>query len=232
MNLMRDNEVTTDNAILEENTFRPDIGVLKGNTVRSITLHVQSQAIETPRELLFLHEEVKFSLDGCCANGQLFITSISHETCFRKDIPKDGTHKKPLMKAEDDIFQACCKCWFHMVKFHCGKKFEAAVDEWKFNNDLIVKANYFNAGEHFPRDERNNRTVQDRARTCYYQIPWNHSLSELTRDIATEAARKSNFFPTRHGASKCWIPRMILHKEMLDLKTHCMHCARYFAQSR
>ena len=57
------------------------------------------QVIEIPRELLSLHEEVDISLDTCCVNGQLFVTSISHEKCYRTSIPRNGADKKTLMKA-------------------------------------------------------------------------------------------------------------------------------------
>ena len=55
MNLMRDNEVTTEDVELAEKTFRPDIGELKGKVKRSRPLPIQSQAIDMSRGLLSLH---------------------------------------------------------------------------------------------------------------------------------------------------------------------------------
>ena len=69
MNLMRDNEVTTEDAALIEKTFGLDVGGLKGMTTRSKPLPTQSQVIDIPREFSSLHEEADTSLDGVCANG-------------------------------------------------------------------------------------------------------------------------------------------------------------------
>ena len=199
MNLMRDDEVTTDEVSLAEKTFGPEISGLKGNNVRSRTFPMKNQVMDVPRELLSLYEKIEKSLDGCFANGQLLMTSISHKTCYGTAIPSDDADKKNLMKAVDNIFQVCCKCVFHVMKFHCDKQFETAVHEWRVKQYPITKANYCNAGERVPRVERKNRVVQERARTSFYQIPRNHLPRELLWARVAEAARKLNFFPARDG---------------------------------
>ena len=83
---------------------------------------MQSKAIDVPRELLNLNEEVEISLDGLYVNGKFFVTSISHEICHRTSIPTDGAKNKMLMKVVDDMFQVYYKCGLHVVKLHCDKK--------------------------------------------------------------------------------------------------------------
>ena len=96
MNIMRDNEVTTEDSTLAEKTFGPDIGRLKGKTEQSRQFPVQIHVVVIPRELLSLHEEMETSLDGCFVNGQLFITSISCEMHHSMAISKDCVDKKNL----------------------------------------------------------------------------------------------------------------------------------------
>ena len=112
MSLARDNETTTEDVVLTEKTFGSDVGGLKGMTTRSKSSPTQSQEIEIPREWLSLCEETETSLDGLHANGQSFVTCISHQTHHRIAIPTNSTGKVMLMKELDDIFQVYHKCGF------------------------------------------------------------------------------------------------------------------------
>jgi hypothetical protein len=57
--------------------------------------------------------------------------------------------------------------------------------------------NVANPQEHVPRAERNNRVIKERVRSV--------------------------FFPARHGISKYYSPRMIVHHESLDYSKHCKY---------
>ena len=141
MNLMRDNELTTEYITLTEKTFEPDVGGIKGMTTRSKSLPMQSQVIDIPRELLSLQKEVEMSLDGLRVNFQSFVTSISIQTDCRRAIPTNCTGEDIRMKVVDDMFQVYYKCRFHIVKLHCDKQFEPAVDRWRVKQVPIGKAN-------------------------------------------------------------------------------------------
>ena len=66
---------------------------------------MQSQAMQIPRELWSLNEEVGISLDGLYLSSKFLATSISHGMHCRAEIPKDATGKKNLMKAADEVLQ-------------------------------------------------------------------------------------------------------------------------------
>ena len=94
------------------------------------------------------------------------------------------------MKKEDNIFQVCRKCRLHVVKLHCDKKFESAVDEWRVKKKPIAKVNYCNARENALRVERKNRVVQEQAKASCYQMTCKHLIKELLRTMIVEARRK------------------------------------------
>ena len=75
-----------------------------------------------------------------------------------------------------------------MVKLHRDKKFEPAVDKWRVEQNPIVKEIYCGAGEHAPRAERNNRTIQERIMASYHQMPRIHLPRQLVRSVGEEAA--------------------------------------------
>ena len=180
---MRDNKETTEDARLTEKNFVLDIGLLKGVATRSTPFPTQSHGIDITRELLSLHEEVETSLDRLHVSGKFLVTSVSHETCCRTAIPCDVTIKRKLMQTVEDTLQACCKRGCHVVKLHSDKQFEPEVETWRVNQDPIVKVSHFNTGYHAPREEHNNRTIQERGRTACYQFPHNHLPRELVRSM-------------------------------------------------
>ena len=103
--LTRGSVAMTEDVTLSEKTAGPDIGGLKGKTIRSRPSPVQRQVIDIPQELLSLREDVEMPLSRCCANGQMLANSISSENCCREVIPNDGTDEKNLIKAADENFQ-------------------------------------------------------------------------------------------------------------------------------
>eukprot|EP00957_Ditylum_brightwellii_P161374 12287363-Ditylum_brightwellii.AAC.1 len=64
MNLIRNNEVTTEDINLTVKTYGPDVGHIKGKTTRQKLLPVTSNLIEIPDELIRVNEDIKLSIDG------------------------------------------------------------------------------------------------------------------------------------------------------------------------
>eukprot|EP00957_Ditylum_brightwellii_P192835 14682515-Ditylum_brightwellii.AAC.2 len=64
MNLIRNNEVTTKDIDLTEQAFDPDVGAIKGKTMRQRPNPIDNNRIEIPEELISLHEEITISIDG------------------------------------------------------------------------------------------------------------------------------------------------------------------------
>ena len=72
MNLIKDNEVSTEDANLAEKPFGTDIGGIKSKTTRAKPAPVTSQEIETPKELININEKITSSIDQMKKNGVLF----------------------------------------------------------------------------------------------------------------------------------------------------------------
>ena len=83
MNLIRNNEVTTDDINLATRAYGPDIGALKGKTTRSKTTPVTNNKIEIPEELINVQKDVALSIDGSNVNSLDFLTTISHDIYYR-----------------------------------------------------------------------------------------------------------------------------------------------------
>ena len=51
------------------------------------------------------------------------------------------------------------------------------------------------------------------------------------KTLVTEAARKLNFFPNRHGISPHYSPRQIVHRQPLNYKLHCQYSLGSYVQA-
>eukprot|EP00957_Ditylum_brightwellii_P127411 9716093-Ditylum_brightwellii.AAC.1 len=64
MNLIRNNEVTTEDINLAVKTYGPDAGHIKGKTTHQKPLPVLSNLIEIPDKVIQVNEDIKLSIDG------------------------------------------------------------------------------------------------------------------------------------------------------------------------
>ena len=52
----------------------------------------------------------------------------------------------------------------------------------------------------------------------------------MVKILVMESAKKLNFFPAKHGVSKYYSPRMILHQKNLDYAKHCQYAFGTYVQ--
>ena len=83
MNMIKNNKISTENVNLAKKALGPDIGSLKGKTLRKRQIPVFSNVIDIPTKLLRVNEEVEISLDSLRINELYFISNISHDIFYR-----------------------------------------------------------------------------------------------------------------------------------------------------
>eukprot|EP00978_Attheya_sp_CCMP212_P012412 scaffold30928_cov60-Attheya_sp.AAC.2 len=93
-----------------------------------------------------------------------------------------------------------------------------------------ITMNYANPQEHVPEAERNIRVVKERVRAMYHRLPYTHLPKILVKYLVSKATKKLNCFPAKHGASKYYSPRMILHQQHLDFNKHCKYSIGSYVQ--
>ena len=221
MNLIKDNEITSKDMDLAEKAFGPGAGNLKGKTARSTPEAVQDESIETPRESLDVNHDVILSIDGMPINSLDFLTSISHGICYRTAAHLPNSGYLEIKEKTYEIINIYEAAGFKVVEMHADKGLKKAMDI--AGTERKIRINYANSKEHVPRAERNNRTIQERVRASYHQLPYDHLPEKLVVAMVMEAAKKLNFFPVKYGASKHCSPRMMLHQENITFKQHCPH---------
>ena len=105
------------------------------------------------------------------------------------------------------------------------------MDPFLARQDPSIKMNYATTQEHVPRAERNNRVIQERVQAAYHRFPFTHLPRILVKYLVMESTKKLNFFPNKHGVSKYFGLRMIMHQENLDHERHCKYQIGEYVQA-
>ena len=161
MNLIRGIQVTTKDVDLAEKAFGPDLGAVKGKKTRQLPNLIDDHRIEIPEELLSLHKDITISIDGMKFNSLPFLTSISHDICYRTaQYLMDGT-AKTFQQCIDEILGIYKKGGFQVRTIHCENEFHAALDIYAAQQQPPIIVKYSASQEHVPHAERNNITIKE-----------------------------------------------------------------------
>ncbi len=77
----------------------------------------------------------------------------------------------------------------------------------KVNNDMDIEMNYANPQDHVPEAERNNRTIKERFRTMYHQLPYKAIPRIMIQYLAIVCTSQWNYFPAKGGVSRYYSPK-------------------------
>ena len=88
-------------------------------------------------------------------------------------------------------------------------------------DNLDVQMNYTTTDEHVPEAERNNRTIQERYRTAYHNMPFKVIPKVMIKYLAMVATDQLNMFPAKGGVSPYLSPHVILTGRAFDYEKHC-----------
>ena len=222
MNLIKDNEVSTEDANSAENTFGTDAGSVKRKSTRVKPTSVEPQAIEMPQELINVNENIAIRINQIKTNGVLFLASTSHDSCFRMaqlfpKKPISDDHESKLRKLCD----LCKKGRFILNEAHADQQFKKACEFFRCKFNPPTKTNRANAEEHVPSAQKSIRALKGRATSACHQMPFEHLPRRLVEYAVVREARKLSYFPSKHGVSIHCSPIMSVRQETLAFKEHC-----------
>ena len=229
MNSIIGNPVTTDDIIMAEQIFGTDIGRIKGKTTRRKPAPVVDDYIEIPKKLISTKREVTLCMDGMKVNGLAFLTTVSRNLQYRT--AQFVKHQTPGVYREvlQEIFRVYNTGGFQVTTIRCDNEFRPLIEP--LANEFNVDMNFANAQEHVPEAERNNRVIKDRVRATFHRLPYRRLTRTMVKVLVSDSAKKLNFFPAKHGVSKFYSPRMILHQKNLDFMRHCRYAMGTYVQA-
>jgi hypothetical protein len=126
-------------------------------------------------------------------------TGIDRSIKYRTAIPILNRSSKELFKAMDRAFRIYNKAGFRVTEVYCDQEFKHMMD--KVSDDLEVEMNYTTTGEHVPEAERNNRTLKERIRAAFHNLPFRAIPKLMLGYLATVCCLQLNFCPAKTGVS-------------------------------
>ena len=207
MKVIKNCPVTVDDINIAERIFGPDIGTLKGKTTRrNIAKAVKDDYVEIPKEILKQHNNLTLCIDIMYVNGLPMLTAIDRSIRYRSLVPLDSRTATELYHALDVIFRFYNKAGIFIKTTQCDQEFKPLMDEVK--DELDMDMNYTTTGEHESTAERNNRTIGERIRSAYHNLPYKAIPLLMLKYLAMVSTYQLNLLPAKGGASEHYSPTL------------------------
>ena len=221
--------VTAEDVDNAEKIYGPDIGTRKGKTTRKKPTPVKRDEIEAPKELIEKNQDITLCMDIMFINGMPMLTTIDRAIRFRSMVPlKTRTHED-MYKGIDHILRNYNKAGFQIKTVNCDREFKGLMDPIK--DKLDADMNYMSTDEHVPEAERNNRTIGERIRATYHNLPYMKIPRVMLRHLGMVAQQQLNLFPAKGGISEYLSPHMIMSKKNIDYNKHCQFTFGTYVQA-
>jgi hypothetical protein len=218
-NIIKNCPVTAEHVNIAKKIFGGDIGTLKGKSTRRRPTTVAEDLVEIPPELLEQHQGLTYCMDIMYVNGMPMLTGIDRSIRYRGLVPMMSRVSSELYRALDVILRAYNKRGYRVKSINCDGEFRTMMNEVRDTHE--IEMNYTSRGEHVPEAKRNNRTIGERIRTTYHNLPYNAIPKVMLKYLSMVSTHQLNLFPAKGGVSAYLSPYMIMTGRNLDFLKHC-----------
>ena len=190
----------------------PNLGSLKGKTVRRPNPHVPMGIAGVPSSIMKHHQQVTIAIDIMFINAIPFLITISRNLHFGtvEVLPnRQETTIKNKLRAVTHLYE---QRGFRVTSIMADPEFEPL-------RTTFPQLNTCGADEHVPEIERFIRTVKDRVRSVYHSLPYKYVPRLLLVHLVKAAVFWLNAFPHRDGISD-QSPRYIMTGQTLNFQRH------------
>jgi hypothetical protein len=201
-----------------EDIFGPDIGSLKGKTVRKATPHAPSQLIPVPLPILKQYRNITLAGDVLHVNRIPFFVTISHHLRFCTSEMVTNQQAPTLLASIKQVRSFYAHRGFCITTIVLDGQFESLRGDLA---DLHMALQTCGQDDHVPVAERHIRTLKDRARALYNSLPFQRLPARMVIELIYYCTFWLNAFPHPDGVSADLSPREIVSGLGLDFTKHC-----------
>jgi hypothetical protein len=216
-NLLPNCPVTREDIIAAEKIFGPDVGILKGKTVRRGTEHAEIAEVTIPSEVMSEHRDIVIGADIMYINKIPFFVTMSRNLKFSTAELMLKQKQETLVDHVKRIQRIYHKRGFRVSTFLMGRQFDVIRGDLAKMN---ITLNTIARGEHVPEVERHIRTIKERVRCVYTTLPFTKIPKRMLVELVYFSVFWLNSFPARDGVSTTLSPRAIVHGTNIDFAKH------------
>lgn len=210
--------INRDDVIAAEDIFGPDIGSLKGKTIRHSPEAVRTRIEAVPIQILERYRNMTITGDIMKVNRIPFFVTYNSPVRF-------GT-TEALTNQKANTIMACIRVinklyqarGFRISIMKMDGEFEPLRGELSF---IGITLNTVSRDEHVPEIERRIRTLKERARASFNTLPFKRMPAQMVIQMVYHANFWLNVFPPSEGISGIISPRELMTGSSIDFNKHC-----------
>lgn len=211
--------VTAQDVINARKIFGPDIGSIKGKTVRRREPHVEIIIRPIPSDIMNRHREVVVCFDVMYVNNIAFLVSISRAIKFCTAEALANRRADTLITGIKRIKAIYSRRGF-VVNRAAGDNEFSSIESGLSEIGIIL--NVVARDEHVPEIERHIRTVKERCRATFNSLPFRRMPARMVTELVYSMTFWLHAFPATDGVSATISPRELVTGIMLDAGKHCV----------
>jgi hypothetical protein len=218
-NLIRNTTVTADDVVRANKIYGPELGCLKGKTVRGAPTPVRLPAmLPLPDEIRTHHQNIVLCLDVCHVDGLRFLASISRHLHFGTIEFVSSLEHSTLSTAVQRIINVYTTRGFTITWILTDRAFEHLRPVLE---RLNVHLNTTSANEHVPEVERFIRVIKERVRGFVTTYPVSNLPNVMKIHLLQHTVQMLNLTIQPNGVSDILSPAGIVLGSQLDAHIHC-----------
>ena len=202
LDYLRDADVTRADIDAAEHIFGPNIGAIKGKTVRRPNPHVPSGVDAVPHDVLKLHKHITLTIDMMFINNLPFFVTKSRDLQFTTVEFMKNRQVATVHAYLQSVIKLYTSRGFVIDTIFGDHEFEV-LRPW--HPTLNTTA----ADEHVPDIERHIRTIKDSTRSTYRTLPFCRLPRTALIHLVKNAVFWLNAVPTNDGITRRFSPRYI-----------------------
>ncbi len=210
--------ITRNDIVAAEDIFGPNLGSLKGKTVRRTTEHVRTGHVNIPISIMERYRDVTIAGDVMFVNRIPFFMSISRHIKFGTAEMITTQKATTLMTAIKHVKSAYLQRGFKITHILLDGQFESLRGDAAA---IGITLNIVSRDEHVPEAERYIRTVKERTRCIYNTLPFPKIPSRMVIEMVYSSVFLLNMFPATDGVSATKSRCTIIAGLHLDYAKHC-----------